>query len=93
MRKLILCLLVLTHSAVLAQNTSISGMVMDEEKPIPFANVALVGTAFGAVTDDDGKFLIESISNGKYELQISSIGFRSYRKVIDAKGESIELGT
>lgn len=91
-RNLILLLLSLVYLGAGAQNGSIAGRVTNDKESIPFANVALVGTSFGAVSDDDGKFLIENIPNGKYQFQVSSIGFRSFRKVIEIDGSNIDMG-
>ncbi|RPA67715.1 TonB-dependent receptor [Cyclobacteriaceae bacterium YHN15] len=57
---------------------------------LPFVNVALVeaesgSLLTGAVTGDDGKFLIESARSGKVQLVISSIGFETF------KSESFEI--
>jgi hypothetical protein len=69
----------------------ISGQVADGKGEfLPFVNVALVeaesgSLLTGAVTGDDGKFLIESARSGKVQLVISSIGFETF------KSESFEI--
>jgi hypothetical protein len=63
----------------------ITGRVADEKGEfLPFANVALVETESGAlltgaVTSDDGKFLIESARSAKVHLVVSSIGFETFK--------------
>lgn len=50
--------------------------------PIPFANVALYqdsAIVTGAATDFDGKAEIKPIPAGKYDIQISSLGFSSIK--------------
>ncbi|MCB0754503.1 MAG: TonB-dependent receptor plug domain-containing protein, partial [Flavobacteriales bacterium] len=79
--------------SVFGQSASISGKVTDGTDIIPFANVALVGTSYGSVSDENGRFEIKNIPNGKYQLQVSSVGFRSYKKDIELTGRSIDLGT
>jgi hypothetical protein len=69
----------------------ISGQVADGKGEfLPFVNVALVeaesgSLLTGAVTGEDGKFLIESARSGKVQLVISSIGFETF------KSESFEI--
>jgi hypothetical protein len=63
----------------------ISGEIKDENGlALPFANVAIFEAETeklltGTVTDDQGKFLIESSKSGKVQLVVSSIGFETYR--------------
>lgn len=65
---------------LLAGNTGkIRGIITDKitGDPIPGVSVSLIGTALGAVTDSDGKFLIEMIKPGIYTLEISSAGYNT----------------
>lgn len=53
------CLLLLTGT--LSAQTKVSGIVVDASNlPIPFANVQFKGTTTGVVTNEDGRFYIES---------------------------------
>lgn len=80
--------------------SQIMGKVADEKgEVLPFANVALIevgsGTLLtGAVTDDEGKFLIESARAGKVQLVVSSIGFETFKsEAFDIKpGMTKEFG-
>lgn len=61
----------------------ISGKIADQKgEPVPYANVALVlldgGLVDGAVSDENGDFLIESTKSAKVKLVISSIGYVSF---------------
>jgi len=62
----------------------ISGKVVDQSgTPVPFANVALIavegsGLVDGAVSDEDGAFVIESVKTAKVQLVVSSIGFSTF---------------
>ncbi|WP_322786244.1 outer membrane beta-barrel protein [Algoriphagus mannitolivorans] len=61
----------------------ISGKVEDQKgQPVPYANVALIsvdgGLIDGAVSDESGNFLIESVKSAKVKLVISSIGYKSF---------------
>lgn len=55
--------------------TKVSGVVLDESnKPVPYANVAFLGTSEGIVTNEDGIFYLESKSN-RTILQVSFVGY------------------
>ncbi|MEM0941535.1 MAG: TonB-dependent receptor [Bacteroidota bacterium] len=54
------------------------GKVTDgKEKPVPFATIAIKGTAKGVVGDADGTFQISRLKAGTYDLIISSTGYQS----------------
>jgi len=78
--------------AILATNvfsqTKISGTVKDQASgsPVPYATAALLrpdsSIITGALTGDEGQFVIENVAAGNYLLQISLIGYeKSYRTV------------
>ncbi len=55
--------------------TKISGIVLDQsKKPVPFANVAFKDSNEGIVSNEDGRFYLESPKNYKV-LVVSSVGF------------------
>jgi len=64
-----------------AQNGDISGKVRDENgEGVPFANVVLVDgkgvpTGRGTSTDFDGNYSINPLTPGKYNLQVSYVGY------------------
>ena len=60
------------------QSVSIAGEVRDEKanEPIIGASVLVVGSQVGTVTDVDGRFIL-NIPEGKCNLQISMIGYKS----------------
>jgi hypothetical protein len=85
MKSSILILLVFILSvAVFAQDSKIKiyGKVIDKltKQPLPGANVLLLNTNFGASTDVNGKFEIDNLSPGEYQLRASIIGYRSVTK-------------
>ena len=46
--------------------TKVSGVVLDEnQKPVPYANVAFLGTSEGMITNEEGRFYLESTQNRK----------------------------
>lgn len=55
--------------------TKVSGVVLDNSKqPIPYANVVFKGSNTGVVSNEDGRFYIESPDNYT-ELVVSFVGF------------------
>jgi len=62
----------------------ISGIVVDQKgESVPYANIALIhsaggGLVDGAVSNESGEFLIETVKSGEVKLVISSIGFKSF---------------
>ncbi|MFN8356235.1 MAG: TonB-dependent receptor [Spirosomataceae bacterium] len=85
-------LFVLGYASVgFAQNT-VRGIVTSKGKPVEFATVAILKTKFGTNTDLEGHFQIAKIPNGKYTLQLSSIGYESSKKEIQLSGnQTLEL--
>ncbi|HZG24994.1 MAG TPA: carboxypeptidase regulatory-like domain-containing protein, partial [Chitinophagaceae bacterium] len=79
MAKATFFLLLFVNSTALAQ--TISGKVQDTEKrAVPLANVLLLqardsSLVKGSVTDESGKYIIETSRPGTYFLAISRIGF------------------
>jgi len=73
-----------------ADGGTITGKVTNAEtrEPLPFANVAVMGTKLGAVALDDGAYRITQIPEGVYEISASYVGFATVRRT----GISIESG-
>jgi outer membrane receptor protein involved in Fe transport len=55
----------------------IAGAIIDKKtgNQIPGANIVLVGTSMGTVSDMDGSFVILQVPPGKYSLRTSIIGY------------------
>jgi hypothetical protein len=73
-------LLLVFASCLHAQNENyVKGRVLEYEtgKPVPYVNVYLSGTTFGAASDDMGNFLIKAIPTGNYQMIASAIGYHS----------------
>ncbi len=57
---------------------NIQGRVTDEAgNPVPFANILVVGTRFGAAANVRGEYLIENVMPGTYVLRASAIGYKT----------------
>lgn len=76
-------------SSAFAQTQKITGTVVDEfGDPIIGANIRVVGTSTGTVTDIDGKFAVEA--NAGKDLEVSFIGYSS-QVVKAAQGMTVTL--
>lgn len=53
-----------------------SGILTSEAKPIEFATIQLKGTSMGALSKEDGSFIVKNIPVGNYEVIISAIGYQ-----------------
>ena len=56
---------------------TIRGTVSDEAigQPLPYVNVLLQGTSIGTTTDENGNFTIENVAVGRYNIEVSFIGY------------------
>lgn len=89
---MLLCFFLGLSNLAAKEFSQISGQLRDKKgQVVPFANVSLIeaessAMITGAVTDESGKFLIESARVGKVRLSITSIGYRNFKsEVFDIK--------
>ena len=80
-------IIVFTSCFVQAQDNKISGVVTDVKggQPLIGVTVAVAGTARGAVTDFDGKYVL-TVGTGDKSLQFSYTGYKSL--TIDISGRT-----
>jgi len=100
---LLFLLLSLESIHLSAQKGRIEGMVVDKEsfESIPFASIAIIdankGSALtGTVSDNTGKFAIEDLSWGRYQVLISFIGYETdSSRIIEISDQAllVDLGT
>ncbi len=88
--------LLLTANIVLAQGT-IKGTVVDPKtkEPVPFANVVAKQDGKqirGTQTDFDGNFTIKPLNVGKYDIEVSCVGYNKYvRQALDVKASGFTV--
>ena len=76
---------------------SLSGKVTDDEKkPAPFCNVVIYKNGVlktGVQTDDEGNYRFTDLDAGKYELQVSLVGYKTSIQsgVVIGSGKSVKL--
>jgi len=82
--KLLFALFLLNIYAVFAQ-TKVSGYVFDElNEPVSFANVIFSGSTEGTITDENGKFYLES-DETYTSLTVSFIGYQTLNFPLNQK--------
>ena len=77
-----------------AQSGTIRGFVYDEETDlsIPYANIIIEGTNYGAVANDQGYFIINNVPAGEHDLKVTFIGYEDYtEKVLVQKDRILSL--
>jgi hypothetical protein len=83
-------------SGLQAETGRIIGRVNDASnaKPLGNTNVVVIGTIFGAATDEQGRYSIEGISPGTYSLSFTHIGYQTITKpevvVTSARPETVD---
>ncbi len=83
MRILLLFTIVILFSwRSVAQTQVVSGIVIDEfsNAPLAFANVVVLKTdpVLGVTTDSSGRFQILNVPVGRYDIQVSMVGYQTY---------------
>jgi outer membrane receptor for ferrienterochelin and colicins len=73
-------------------HAQIRGKVSDANEPLIGVNISVMGTSAGAISDENGHFILEDLRTGKYRLLFSLIGYRSTELAVEVKpGETLTL--
>lgn len=92
MKKTIFVLLCFFSVFSIFSQTEISGTVKDNTgMPIAGANVFILGSTDGAISDFDGNFKVSTNLTGEQTLQISYLGYETQKLPITLDGSSINL--
>jgi len=97
MKKLFFTLLILLSNSLFAQTPSgdLYGRVYDftTKQPIPFANVVVIGTNYGAATNKEGYYKINNLPVSTYQIRASVIGYNPQTKtdVVIQTGKPAEI--
>ena len=93
-RSYLIAILVFIAQIAYSQN-SIKGLVQDDAgAPLPFANILLLKASDstlvkGTITEDNGQFSFEGISQGQYIVSVSLMGFKpTYSNLLSINGSS-----
>lgn len=75
-----------------AQSTTVKGKVIDNNGiPLPGANIVVVGTTTGAITDFDGNYTLVVNQAPPFTMEISSVGFESVSKDVTTNPQTIDI--
>ena len=75
MKNIFYILFLFSINSVIFAQTKVGGIVKDEKnEPVPFANVYFKGSRGGVITDDNGKFYLES-TKAETVLLVSFVGY------------------
>lgn len=78
-------------NTLFAQSGSVRGIITDKlnGETLIGSNVTIEGTTLGSVTDADGRFNIEKVPAGTYNIKVSYVGYQSelIRDVVVKAGE------
>ena len=90
--KTILRIFTLLFGVVSFAQTTVMGTVNDQDgMPFPGANVIVVGTSTGAISDFDGKFTLSVDQAPPFEIQISSLGFTTVTEKVTANNQELSI--
>jgi len=88
--KTILRIFTLLFGVVSFAQTTVTGTVNDDSgMPLPGANIIVVGTSSGAISDFDGKFTLSVSQAPPFTIQASSVGFTSVTEEVSANNQNI----
>jgi TonB dependent receptor/CarboxypepD_reg-like domain/TonB-dependent Receptor Plug Domain len=80
MKKLLFFMICITTSIAFSQTGVIRGKVIDKqsEKPIPGANIELIGAEkIAEITDEEGNFKLSNVPLGRQNVQVTISGFET----------------
>ena len=89
---LTLCLVIVLAGSVYAQSGKIIGRVTDSatKQELVGANIQVVETSLGAVSDVHGNYTITGVQPGSYKLKVSFVGYKTAEKAVTvAAGKSV----
>jgi iron complex outermembrane receptor protein len=90
--KTILKTLVLLFCVASFAQTTVKGTVNDDSGlPLPGANIIVVGTSSGVVTDFDGNFTLNVNQNPPFSIQVSSVGFETITQDITQNNQTVAI--
>ncbi|MBT0811334.1 TonB-dependent receptor [Litoribacter ruber] len=70
---------------------ALTGKVKSQEgEPIPYANIQVLGTVKGTLTNLDGSFEIFDLEDGVYTVKVSAMGFKAITRDVEVKNGVIK---
>lgn len=71
----------------------LTGQVRDSltQEPLAFASVFLASTTRGATTDDQGRFVLRDVPPASYDLVVSYVGYKLYKRAVVVREDTSPL--
>ena len=98
-RTSLLGVMILCAVAMMAQTANIKGLITEasDGAPLGYVNVVLTKSGqtlpvAGAVSKDNGSFLLPQVANGRYKIEFSFVGYTTTSKMIVVSGKTLDLG-
>ncbi len=90
--KTILSILILFLCGFTYSQTTITGSVTDNNsQPLPGANIIIVNTSIGTVTNFDGRFTLTTTQSPPFTIQASIIGFKTVTQQVTSNNQNINF--
>ncbi len=70
----------------------IKGLIQANEKPVPFASIAIQELNKGTLANENGQFIIDITKKGTYTIVISNVGYQSITKEVTVDTDNVDLG-
>jgi hypothetical protein len=76
----LIAILISTNNVFTQNNGIIKGKVVSKinEQPLKSVYIRIAGTNLGAISNQDGEYIIKNLESGLYTLQFSIIGYETY---------------
>lgn len=75
------------------QDSSLRGLIVDSEGPVPFASISIEKTTLGTNSEENGTFHLQGIPPGQQVVVISVVGYKQWsRELSFAEGGNVDLG-
>ncbi|RXJ52730.1 TonB-dependent receptor [Gelidibacter gilvus] len=90
--KTILKIMMLLSVTLTYSQTTVSGKITDGTgQPLPGANVIIVGTSTGTISDFDGNYSLTTSQTPPFSIQVSSVGFESGTKQVTTTTQNLDF--
>jgi iron complex outermembrane receptor protein len=92
MKTIFKIMMLLFCAITFAQSTTVKGKVIDNNGiPLPGANIIVVGTTTGTITDFDGNYTLVVNQAPPFSIAVSSVGFESISKDVTTNPQTIDI--
>lgn len=89
LNRILFLIVMIAAQFVLAQKADVRGVVVDSAsgEKIPYATITVIGTTRGAVTNNNGFYLIANLPHGTYQIIATSLGYDAAARTITVRGK------